>query len=92
VFCSIRVREIVGELRPQFEWFTGHRLIVTFDVADALKRRIERMAMSKGSPASQALLPKSSSRRGRATPERPTSGSVPRTSRLLFATAPRGLT
>jgi molybdate transport system substrate-binding protein len=42
---------VVAELEPQFKRATGHRLTVTFDVANALKRRIEA-----GEPFDVAIL------------------------------------
>ena len=41
VFSTIGVRSVVQELAPQFERATGHKLVLNFDVANALKRRIE---------------------------------------------------
>ena len=41
VFSTIGVRAILQELGPRFESATGHKLILTFDVANALKRRID---------------------------------------------------
>jgi molybdate transport system substrate-binding protein len=41
VFSTIGVRAVLQELGPQFERASGHKLIMTFDVANALKRRIE---------------------------------------------------
>ena len=41
VFSTIGVRSVVQELSPQFERATGHKLVLSFDVANALKRRIE---------------------------------------------------
>ena len=41
VFSTIGVRSILQELAPQFESATGHKLVITFDVANALKRRID---------------------------------------------------
>jgi molybdate transport system substrate-binding protein len=41
VFSTIGIRSVMQELGPRFEGATGHKLVVTFDVANALKRRIE---------------------------------------------------
>ncbi len=41
VFSTIGVRSVVQELGPQFEQATGHKLTISFDVANALKRRID---------------------------------------------------
>jgi molybdate transport system substrate-binding protein len=41
VFSTIGIRSVMQELGPHFEGATGHKLAVTFDVANALKRRIE---------------------------------------------------
>lgn len=41
VFSTIGVRAVLQELGPRFESATGHKLILTFDVANALKRRID---------------------------------------------------
>jgi molybdate transport system substrate-binding protein len=51
LFCSIGVREVVVGLGPQFERATAHKLTVTLDVANALKRRIEA-----GEPFDVAIL------------------------------------
>lgn len=41
VFSTIGVRAVMQELGPQFERATGHTLVLSFDVANALKRRID---------------------------------------------------
>ena len=41
VFSTIGVRSVLQELGPQFESASGHKLVFTFDVANALKRRID---------------------------------------------------
>ncbi len=41
VFSTIGVRSVMQELGPQFERTTGHKLVLSFDVANALKRRID---------------------------------------------------
>ena len=41
VFSTIGVRSVMQELGPQFERATGHKLTISFDVANALKRRID---------------------------------------------------
>jgi molybdate transport system substrate-binding protein len=41
VFSTIGVRSVMQELGPQFERTTGHKLALIFDVANALKRRID---------------------------------------------------
>ena len=41
VFSTIGVRAVMQELGPRFERASGHRLTMTFDVANALKRQIE---------------------------------------------------
>lgn len=41
VFSTIGVRSVMQELGPHFESATGHKLVFTFDVANALKRRID---------------------------------------------------
>lgn len=41
VFSTIGVRSMLQDLAPRFESATGHKLVITFDVANALKRRIE---------------------------------------------------
>ncbi len=41
VFSTIGVRSVMQELGPRFEAATGHQLIFSFDVANALKRRID---------------------------------------------------
>ena len=41
VFSTIGVRSVLQELGPQFEQLTGHKLTISFDVANALKRRID---------------------------------------------------
>jgi molybdate transport system substrate-binding protein len=41
VFSTIGFRAILQELGPQFEKTSGHKLTTTFDVAAALKRRVE---------------------------------------------------
>lgn len=41
VFATIGVRAVMQELGPQFERASGHKLTMTFDVANALKRQIE---------------------------------------------------
>lgn len=41
VFSTIGVRAVMQELAPSFESATGHKLVFTFDVANALKRRID---------------------------------------------------
>lgn len=41
VFSTIGVRAVMQELGPRFERDTGHKLVMSFDVAGALKRRIE---------------------------------------------------
>lgn len=41
VFSTIGIRAVMQELGPQFERTTGHKLAITFDVANALKRRID---------------------------------------------------
>lgn len=41
VFSTIGVRAVMQELGPRFESATGHKLVISFDVANALKRRID---------------------------------------------------
>ena len=41
VFSTIGVRSVMQELGPEFERTTGHKLTISFDVANALKRRID---------------------------------------------------
>ena len=41
VFSTIGVRSVMQELGPRFEAATGHKLVFSFDVANALKRRID---------------------------------------------------
>ncbi len=41
VFSTIGVRAVMQELGPLFEQKTGHKLVTTFEVAAALKRRID---------------------------------------------------
>lgn len=41
VLSTIGVRPVLQEVRPQFERATGHTLAISFDVANALKRRID---------------------------------------------------
>jgi molybdate transport system substrate-binding protein len=41
VFSTIGVRSVMQELGPQFEHAAGHKLVLSFDVANALKRRID---------------------------------------------------
>lgn len=41
IFSTIGVRSVMQELGPHFESATGHKLVFTFDVANALKRRID---------------------------------------------------
>ncbi len=41
VFSTIGVRSVMQELGPRFESATGHKLVLSFDVANALKRRID---------------------------------------------------
>ena len=41
VFSTIGVRSVMQALGPHFESATGHKLVFTFDVANALKRRID---------------------------------------------------
>lgn len=41
VFSTIGVRAVMQELGPLFERKTGHKLVTTFEVAAALKRRID---------------------------------------------------
>src|SRR5258706_9265636 len=41
MFSTIGVRAVMQELGPQFERATSHKLTVTYDVANALKRRID---------------------------------------------------
>ncbi len=41
VLSTIGIRAVMQELGPQFERATGHRLVITFDVAGALKRQID---------------------------------------------------
>lgn len=41
VLSTIGVRSLLQELAPQFERATGHKLTLSFDVANALKRRID---------------------------------------------------
>jgi molybdate transport system substrate-binding protein len=41
VFSTIGVRAVMQELGSQFERTTGHKLTISFDVANALKRRID---------------------------------------------------
>lgn len=41
VFSTIGVRSVMLELGPRFEDTTGHKLAISFDVANALKRRID---------------------------------------------------
>lgn len=41
VFSTIGVRSMLQDLSPRFESATGHKLVITFDVANALKRRID---------------------------------------------------
>lgn len=41
VFSTIGVRSVMLELGPRFEGATGHKLVISFDVANALKRRID---------------------------------------------------
>jgi molybdate transport system substrate-binding protein len=41
VLSTIGVRSVLMELGPQFERTSGHKLAISFDVANALKRRID---------------------------------------------------
>jgi len=41
LISTIGVRSAVEELAPQFESKTGHKLAITFGVANVLKRQIE---------------------------------------------------
>lgn len=41
VFSTIGIRAVMQELGPLFERATGHKLVITFDVANALKRQID---------------------------------------------------
>ena len=41
VLCAAPVEEAMRELAPQFERASGHRLIIQYDVAPVLKRRID---------------------------------------------------
>ena len=41
LFSTIGVRSVMQELGPEFERTTGHKLTISFDVANALKRRID---------------------------------------------------
>jgi molybdate transport system substrate-binding protein len=52
VFSSAAPRAILEELAPDFERTTGHRLVITYEFAADLKRRIEA-----GDPFDVAILP-----------------------------------
>jgi len=41
VFSTIGVRAVLQELAPKFESVSQHKVVMTFDVANALKRRID---------------------------------------------------
>ena len=41
ILSTIGVRSVMQELGPQFERLTGHKLVIDFDVANVLKRRID---------------------------------------------------
>ncbi len=51
VLSSVGVKGIMEELLPQFEKSTGHKVVITFDGAAALKKKIET-----GEPCDLAIL------------------------------------
>ena len=41
VLCSNGIRAVMQELVPRFETATGHRVVITYGLAAALKRQID---------------------------------------------------
>jgi hypothetical protein len=76
VFSSAAPRGIFRELAPDFERTTGHRLVIHYEFAADLERRIEA-----GDPFDVAVLPPDMAddlvRRGKAPPGRASTSAVP---------------